>query len=92
MNEEATRNSFLPGKWFKTGDLGFIKDDGTVVIQGRVKDVISRGTRKIMPDAVEDIILQMDRILHAVVVAVPDRRLYEEVCACFVVKEGFRDK
>ena len=88
LNDEATKNSFLSGNWFKTGDTGYLKDDKTVVIQGRIKEVISRGTRKIMPDAVEDIIIQMDSILHVVVVAVPDRRLYEEVCACFVVKEG----
>ncbi|KAK3095907.1 hypothetical protein FSP39_020662 [Pinctada imbricata] len=88
-NEEDTKAAFLPGNWFKIGDRAIIKDDGSLLIKGRVKNIISRGTRKIMPDAVEDIILQMNGILRAAVVAVPDKRLYEEVCACFVVKEGF---
>ena len=88
LNEKATREAFFPVGWFKTGDRGFIKEDGTVVVEGRVTEVISRGTRKIMPDVVEEIILKMDKVLHTVVVAVPDKRLYEEVCACFVVKEG----
>ncbi|KAK3094536.1 hypothetical protein FSP39_002997 [Pinctada imbricata] len=88
-NDEATKAAFLPGNWFRSGDLGIFKDDGSIIIKGRVKNIVSRGTRKIMPDAVEDIILKMDGILRAAVVAVPDKRLYEEVCACFVVKGGF---
>ena len=88
LNDEATKKSFLPGGWFKTGDRGFIKDDESLVIKGRTTDVISRGTRKVMPEVAEDVISKMDQILHTVVVGVPDKRLYEEVCACFVANEG----
>ena len=88
LNNEATNKSFLPGGWFKTGDRGFIKDDESLVIKGRTTDVISRGTRKVMPEVAEDVISNIDQILHTVVVGVPDKRLYEEVCACFVAKEG----
>ena len=88
MNEEETRKCFIPGRWLKTGDIGYITEDESLVVEGRTKDVVSRGTRKIMPGAVEDVILKMDNIQHVIVVAVPDKRLYEEVCACFVAKEG----
>ncbi|KAK3095106.1 hypothetical protein FSP39_010380 [Pinctada imbricata] len=88
-NDEATKATFLPGGWMRTGDIGYIKEDNSIVVEGRVKDVISRGTRKVMPHGVEDVISEMKGILHVVVVAVPDKRLYEEVCACFVVKDGF---
>lgn len=83
-NEEINKTSFLGDKWFRSGDTAMITENGSVFIQGRIKDIISRGTRKIMPDSVEDVIIQMGGLLHVAVVPVPDRRLYEEVCLCFV--------
>jgi len=34
--------------WFRTGDLGFIDDDGYIFIRGRIKEVINRGGEKIV--------------------------------------------
>lgn len=84
QNEEANKVSFIGNRWFRSGDIATITNDNNVVIQGRIKDIISRGTRKIMPDAVEDVVIQMSGLLHVAVVPVPDKRLYEEVCLCFV--------
>lgn len=83
-NPEATRTTFIAGGWFRSGDIAVITQYGRVVIKGRIKNVISRGTRKIFPDAIEKVVDKVDGILHTVVVAVPDKRLYEEICVCFV--------
>ncbi|XP_061179259.1 medium-chain acyl-CoA ligase ACSF2, mitochondrial-like [Saccostrea echinata] len=83
-NEEVNKTSFLGNRWFRSGDTAIVTEDDRVIIQGRIKDIISRGTRKIMPDAVEDTVIQMGGLLHVAVVPVPDKRLYEEVCLCFV--------
>ena len=88
LSEEETKAAFLPGKWYRTGDRGSKDKNGCIYIEGRFKEVISRGTRKIMPAAVEDSILRMCSLLHVVVVAVPDKRLQEELCACFMTKTG----
>lgn len=81
---EATKAVFTMDGWFKTGDVGKLTDDGTVLILGREKDVISRGTRKIIPGFIEDIIKQLTSVVQRVVViGVPDKRLFEEVCVCF---------
>eukprot|EP00105_Crassostrea_gigas_P037871 XP_019922019.1 PREDICTED: acyl-CoA synthetase family member 2, mitochondrial [Crassostrea gigas] len=84
QNEEGNKVSLTGNRWFRSGDIAAITNDNNVVIQGRIKDIISRGTRKIMPDAVEDVVIQMSDLLHVAVVPVPDKRLYEEVCLCFV--------
>lgn len=89
QNEDLNKEAFLPGKWFRSGDVGHITKDGHIIIEGRTKDVISRGTQRIMPCTIEDVILQMNGIKFAIVVGVPDKRLYEEVCVCYVTEPGF---
>jgi len=44
------------GRWFKTGDLGMINEDGIVYILGRMKDVIKRAGVPIIPAALESCI------------------------------------
>ena len=83
-NVEATKSVFTNDSWLRTGDTGLISDDGRLRISGRVGEMISRGTRKIMPVAIEQVILTKKNIAKVVVVGVPDQRLYEEVCVCFV--------
>ncbi|XP_033760411.1 long-chain-fatty-acid--CoA ligase FadD13-like [Pecten maximus] len=83
-SKQLTANAFAPGSWFRTGDIGKISCNGSLVITGREKDVISRGGRKIYPVMLEDLIKQMSCIKYVCAVPVPDRRLIEEVCVCFV--------
>ncbi|XP_048739632.2 putative acyl--CoA ligase YdaB [Ostrea edulis] len=87
-NKELNDEVFLPGKWFRAGDTGHINDQNHIVLEGRIKDVISRGTRKTMPYRIEKVIMQMNGIRHVAVIGVPDKRLYEEICVCYVTEPG----
>lgn len=87
-DEKRTKDSFTANNWFRMGDLGRITDDGTLVVIGRDKDIISRGTRKIYPSHIEDVILKLPGLKSVVVIAVPDKYFGEEVCACFTVDDG----
>ncbi|XP_033728765.1 oxalate--CoA ligase-like [Pecten maximus] len=81
---QLTKEAFTEDRWFRTGDIGKVSPDGNLILLGREIDVISRGTRKIYPGMLEFLLKQMKMIKEVCVVPVPDERLYEEVCVCFV--------
>ena len=65
--------------WYKTGDLGLIREDGYLTITGRSKDMIIRGGENIYPAEIENVLLKNNNIIDAQVVSVPHKRLGEEV-------------
>jgi acyl-CoA synthetase (AMP-forming)/AMP-acid ligase II len=58
--------------WLKTGDLGYLDDDGYLFLVGRNDDVINRGGEKIFPREIEDLVLGTSGVVAAAVVGVPD--------------------
>jgi len=73
--------------WFYTGDLGFADEDGYLCLAGRAKEVINRGGSKIYPKEIEDLLSGHEGVGDVAVVAWPDERLGETVCA-FIVPTG----
>jgi acyl-CoA synthetase (AMP-forming)/AMP-acid ligase II len=76
-------SSFLPGGWFRTGDIGRIDADGFLTITDRKKDVIIRGGENIASKEVEDLLMQHPAVVEAAAVGAPDPR-YGERVAVFV--------
>ncbi|KAF2098304.1 4-coumarate-CoA ligase [Rhizodiscina lignyota] len=70
-NEEATRESFLPGGWFKTGDIGVYRN-GKCYIVDRKKELIKYKGLQVAPAELEALLLSHDRIQDAAVIGVPD--------------------
>ncbi|XP_060079460.1 medium-chain acyl-CoA ligase ACSF2, mitochondrial-like [Ylistrum balloti] len=83
-NLELTKEAFTDGRWFRTSDIGKISSDGRMILLGREVDAISRGTRKIYPGMLEFLLKGFKQIKEVCIVPVPDKRLYEEICVCFV--------
>jgi acyl-CoA synthetase (AMP-forming)/AMP-acid ligase II len=81
---ERTNGSFTDDGWFKTGDKATIDGDGYVTIKGRIKDIIIRGGENIPVREIEEGLHEHPDIADAVVVAMPDDRLQERVCAYVV--------
>jgi len=82
--------AFTSDGFYRTGDLASVLTfDGRryLSIDGRLKDVISRGGEKVNAEEVEGLLLQHPAISEAAVVAMPDARLGERACA-FVVARG----
>ncbi len=73
--------------WLTTGDRGWIDADGYVFLSGRTKEIINRGGEKVSPREVEEVLTQHPAVASAIVFAVPDARLGEEVAAAVVVHE-----
>ena len=83
-DDDLTESSFAVGRWFRTGDVGKMLKGGNIIISGRDKDIISRGTRKILPGHIEDVVSRLEGVKQAAVVPVPDERLGEEICVCYI--------
>jgi acyl-CoA synthetase (AMP-forming)/AMP-acid ligase II len=85
-NDEANRASFTNG-WFRTGDEGFLDEDGYLVLTGRIKELINRGGEKIAPREIDEALLSHPAVAEAVTFGVPDR-VYGETVAAAVVLDG----
>jgi acyl-CoA synthetase (AMP-forming)/AMP-acid ligase II len=84
----ATAAAFLPGGWFRTGDLGYLEADGSLVLCGRAKEQINRGGMEIAPAEVEQALLSHPAVLEAAVFGVPDVVLGEDLVAAVVLRPG----
>ena len=85
---EATREAITPDGWFRSGDLAKVDKDGFVYILDRVKQIIIRGGENISCSTVEAAVYELDGILEAAAIGVPDDRLGEEVGIAVVVRAG----
>jgi acyl-CoA synthetase (AMP-forming)/AMP-acid ligase II len=72
------------GRWFRTGDIGRIDDDGFLFLLDRKKDVIIRGGFNIYSAEIERVLVADPRVAEATVIGVPDSRV-GEVPVAFVV-------
>ncbi len=85
---EETAAAFKGGKWFHTGDLGTMDEDGFFYIVDRVKDMVIRGGFNVYPREIEEVLLTHPAISLAAVIGIPHERHGEEVKAVIVLKAG----
>lgn len=76
-------DAFLPGGWYRTGDIARVDADGYLTITDRLKDIIIRGGENIASKEVEDLIMRHPSVAATAVVARPDDK-YGETVAAFV--------
>jgi fatty-acyl-CoA synthase len=90
-DEKATNDTIEDG-FVKTGDIGYIDNDGYLYIQGRKKDVIIRGGENISPKEVEDFLGTYNVVDDVQVIAVKDEKFGDEICAWIKLKEQYKGK
>ena len=78
---EKTAETVDEDGWYHSGDVGYLTEDGGLVVTGRSKEMIIRGGENIYPAEIENVLLQMKEINDAHVIGVPDERFGEEVAA-----------
>ena len=86
-NQEANAEAFVNG-WFRTGDQGFLDDDGYLTLTGRLKELINRGGEKISPLEVDATLLEHPAVAEAVCFAAPDTHYGEAVQAAVVLSDN----
>src|SRR5439155_18891543 len=69
-NAEANAQTFVNG-YFRTGDQGYLDEDGYLFLTGRLKEIINRGGEKIAPQEVDACLLTHPDVLQAVTFAIP---------------------
>ena len=84
---ERTRASFF-GLWFRTGDMGYLDDDGFLFLVDRKKDMVITGGENVASSEVERVIYSLDKVEEAAVVGLPDEQWGERVVAIVVLREG----
>jgi acyl-CoA synthetase (AMP-forming)/AMP-acid ligase II len=78
----------IRGTSLKTGDIGYIDDDGCLVITGRARDVIIRGGVNIAPLEIDDVLTRHDAVGEAATFGIPDPIYGEEVASWIALKPG----
>ncbi|CAN5369868.1 FadD3 family acyl-CoA ligase [soil metagenome] len=81
---EQTAATITPEGWLRTGDIGYLDEDGYLRITDRKKDMFIVGGFNAYPAEIETIMAAHPKILHVAVVGIPDERM-GEVGAAFVV-------
>lgn len=84
---QANRDSFR-GKWFRTGDVAVMDEEGYVSIVGRLKEMIKRSGENIAAIEVQEVLAEHAGIVEAAVVGVPDKMRNEEVKAYIMLADG----
>jgi len=87
-DEQKTSQVMTPDGWLRTGDMGWMDEEGYIYLAGRGDDMIIRGGENISPEEVEDVLHSHPKVEEAAVIAVPDPEWGQEPRAVVVLKEG----
>jgi acyl-CoA synthetase (AMP-forming)/AMP-acid ligase II len=85
---EATAQLFTADGYVRTGDIGYLDEDGYLFIVDRKKDIIIRGGENISAAEVEAALYACDGIAEVCVFGMPDERLGEVPVALVLPKDG----
>lgn len=82
-----TEGSFV-GRHFRTGDVGYMDEDGYIFIVDRIKDMINASGFKVYPRRIEDALYEHEAVAEVSVVGIPDEYRGEAPKAFVKLKEG----
>lgn len=85
-NQPELTAAKLSGEWLRTGDVGYLDDDGLLWLTGRVDDVINRGGEKILPAHVESKISELPFVAEATVFPIDDAVLQQRVGVAVILR------
>lgn len=85
---DATKETINAEGWLRTGDAGYLDEDGYLYIQDRFKDMICSGAENVYPAEVENAVYGHPAVQEVAVIGVPDEKWGEAVKAMVVLKPG----
>jgi len=85
---EETAAVLSPDGWYRTGDAGWLSEDGHLFLHDRIKDMIVSGGENVYPAEVENALAAHPGVADVAVIGVPDERWGETVKAIVVREPG----
>ena len=84
---EKTSQAFHHG-WFRTGDIGELRDDGTLTLVGRIKSEINRAGIKVQAEEIDMLLERHPAVAEACAFGIPDPASGEAIAAAIVLAAG----
>jgi acyl-CoA synthetase (AMP-forming)/AMP-acid ligase II/acyl carrier protein len=84
---EVNEAAFING-WLRTGDTGFLDEDGYLTVTGRMTEMINRGGEKVQPHEVDAVLEEHPAVAQSAAFGVPHPTLIQEVAAAVVLRPG----
>lgn len=73
--------------WYKSDDIGFIKQDHTLVVTGRKSDIMILGGDLVSPSYLEGILKKHQCVANAYIYPVRDTQMFQQACAAILVRK-----
>jgi len=86
-NKPEQTAAALQNGWYRTGDIGYLDDEGYLYLVDRAKDMIISGGENVYCSEVEEVIYQHPKVLEATVFGVPNEQWGEQVHAVVVPRD-----
>ena len=86
-DEKATKDAFMDG-WLRTGDVGYIDDEGYVFLVDRIKDLIISSGFNVYPRTIEEALAEHPAVDENNVIGVPDNHRGESPVAFVKLRPG----
>lgn len=88
--KEATEDMIVDGR-LRTGDVGYMDENGNLFIIDRMKDMILVGAMNVFPRVIEEALFENEHVSEATVIGVPDKYTGEKPKAFVVLVEGSKN-
>lgn len=85
---EKTKQVLTEDGWLRTGDQGWMDEEGYIYLAGRGDDMIIRGGENISPEEVEEVLCSYHKVDEAACIGVPDPEWGQEPMAFVVLRKG----
>ena len=77
--------------WLHTGDMGYIREDGVIFYQSRLKRMIISSGYNVYPQQIENIIESHEAVMKCTVIGIPHKYKVQVAKAIIVLKNGYTD-
>ena len=88
FKDPGLTSAVIKGKSLKSGDLGYLDDDGYLYIIGRAKEMVNKGGVKIYPEEVSDVFKKHPSVFDACTVGINDDIYGEDIFTFLVLNRG----